>query len=43
MNATTVQVNALIAFYGLNLLPPLPGEGVGSNRRTLYIHLRVRA
>ena len=44
MNATAAQENALVVFYGLNLLPQIPGEAVGlRRRRTLYRHLGVRA
>ena len=42
-NATPAQENALIAFYGLALLPAQPNEGLGSQRkRTICRHLGVR-
>ena len=43
MSATSAQENVLINFYGLALLPALPGEsGPLRRRRTLYRHLGVR-
>ena len=43
ISATTAQENALMNFYGLALLPALPGEsGPLRRRRTLYRHLGVR-
>ena len=43
INATAAQENALLAFYGLALLPALPGESSPlRRRRTLYRHLGVR-
>ena len=43
INATAGQENALIAFYGIALLPVQPGDTVPSRRkRTLSRHLGVR-